>query len=377
MSSYQYYDFYSIDRPLSKQEIKTISGYSSRVEPTARRATFEYSYSDFRYNEEDVLNDHFDMMLYVSSWGQRRVMMKIPTDLIPFKTLQLYDIDASDEYTQELAITRRGKNVLIDFNASQDEGEWIEGQGLLDQMLQLRAQILKGDYRVLYIAWLHLIFQAPDVEESLLELPPVPANLARQDHTLDSFIDFWDIDRDLIQAAAEESESEESISDEQLKAQLQHLPTSEKDDYLILLLADEARAKHALHKRLSELVQGPKDEDEDLRRSLEEIQEAVARQRQLRIKKEQEVSARALTKRMDKISAKQASTWLEIEQSAELKTAKGYERAVDLLKDLKDYAQYAGKMDSFEIGLDRIIERYGKSVALRNRLKKKELWPSD
>ena len=130
MSSYQYYDFYAIDRPLSKEEIDTISTYSSRVEPTSRRATFVYNYSDFRYEEEEVLNDFFDMMLYIANWGTRRLMMKFPADLVPYKKLQAFDIDVGYDFAQEIRVKKRESNVLIDMHFSTDDrGGWVDGEG--------------------------------------------------------------------------------------------------------------------------------------------------------------------------------------------------------------------------------------------------------
>ncbi|MEM6765423.1 MAG: hypothetical protein AAF655_10870 [Bacteroidota bacterium] len=78
MSEYQYYDFYAIDKPLTQEQIAVISTFSSRTHPTPRRATFEYNYGDFSYNQEEVVSTYFDMMLAI--WTTRYIycVQKVP-----------------------------------------------------------------------------------------------------------------------------------------------------------------------------------------------------------------------------------------------------------------------------------------------------------
>jgi hypothetical protein len=82
MGEYQLHDFYSEDRVLGPEELDSIRSYSSRVEPTNRRASFVYHYGDFRYNPVNVLEKHFDIYLYVANWGTRQLMMKFPKELV-------------------------------------------------------------------------------------------------------------------------------------------------------------------------------------------------------------------------------------------------------------------------------------------------------
>jgi hypothetical protein len=48
MSEYQYYEFQTIDRPLTTEQQTAIRKLSSRVQLSASRAAFNYSYSGFR-----------------------------------------------------------------------------------------------------------------------------------------------------------------------------------------------------------------------------------------------------------------------------------------------------------------------------------------
>lgn len=66
----------------------------------------------------------------------------------------------------------------IELNEEDGDGEWIEGEGLLPGIMQVRSDILRGDYRVLYLAWLMIAEYELEVleEDEDLGEPPVPPN---------------------------------------------------------------------------------------------------------------------------------------------------------------------------------------------------------
>ena len=55
MSEYQYYEFQTIDRPLTTAEQAEIKKLSSRVQLTPTQAIFLYNYGDFRGDAKKVL----------------------------------------------------------------------------------------------------------------------------------------------------------------------------------------------------------------------------------------------------------------------------------------------------------------------------------
>jgi hypothetical protein len=61
----------------------------------------------------------------------------------------------------------------------------------------LRDDILRGDYRVLYLAWLKTL-EMEDVLGSVTE-PPVPSGLGKLTPALRRFVEFFEIDETLIQ----------------------------------------------------------------------------------------------------------------------------------------------------------------------------------
>ncbi|MEI6777665.1 MAG: hypothetical protein WCK70_12270 [Chloroflexales bacterium] len=55
MSEYQYYEFQTIDRPLTAEQQAEMRRLSSRVELSASCATFNYAYGSFRSDPLKVL----------------------------------------------------------------------------------------------------------------------------------------------------------------------------------------------------------------------------------------------------------------------------------------------------------------------------------
>lgn len=376
MSSYQLYDFYSIDRPLTNEELKEVSQLSSRVEPTARRATFLYHYSDFRHNELTVLEDYFDMMLYTANWGTWQLAIKVPADVVSIDDLRAYRFGG--EYDSHIDIVKKGDNIIIDlYKRVEEGGGWMEYEGTLDGMLGLREQILDGDYRSLYIAWLHLASQVEDFdgydsdddydedEDGVLTEPPVPDNLHKLGISLENFVEFWVIDEYLIEAAAKKSGSSIAKS-EDMEAHLAKLKAKEKDDILKLLLTNEAKAKQELKKRLRSFSDKPKANEQE-RRTLADIMDVRAKVHEKAAEKAEKAAKEAHRLKMEDIGKREAAMWKEVDYNASLKKSKGYDQAAELLKDLQDYALYANKFVEFQKQLGGVLEIH-KSVALRRRL---------
>lgn len=60
MSEYQYYEFQTLDRPLTESEQAFIKNLSSRVQLTPTQAVFTYSYGDFRGDPKKVNKTNAD-----------------------------------------------------------------------------------------------------------------------------------------------------------------------------------------------------------------------------------------------------------------------------------------------------------------------------
>ena len=67
-------------------------------------------------------------------------------------------------------------------------------------LIPLRADLLRGDQRCLYLGWL-CCAQNEELEENEIE-PPVPPGLKGLSGSLEAFAEFMGIDNDLLDVAA-------------------------------------------------------------------------------------------------------------------------------------------------------------------------------
>lgn len=240
MSEYQYYEFRAIDKPLTEAQKAKVSALSSRADVSSHSATFVYHYSDFRGDTEKLMTEYFDTMLYMANWGSRRLIFRIPCSLIDMKKVGAYCI--SEEIVHRK--TKDKKHVLLDFNFNdENQDDWAEGEGWLDDLIECRSELIQGDFRILYLAWLKAAERALQIEEidgDTLE-PPIPAGLGELSPALKTFVNFLGIDAAMIAVAAKKSVQQQEL---QLETWVEKLPVTEQHDFLVRLsknLADDAK----------------------------------------------------------------------------------------------------------------------------------------
>lgn len=248
MSEYQYYEFRAIDKPLTKQEQNKISQLSSRVRLNSRKAIFTYSYGDFPANEEKILADYFDALFYIANWGTVKLMFRFPVSLINIKELEEY------VYDDVVSINKNKDYLILNIEINDEESSyWIEeDNGYLDNLIELRQHILEGDYRVLYLAWLKGIesYYDPSLEET--KEPPVPNGLSQLSESLQTFVELFEVNENLIEVGAINS-SKITLKDDILVDNINKLSNAEKDDFLSRLLLEEPNLNLKLKQRLLEL----------------------------------------------------------------------------------------------------------------------------
>src|SRR5437016_24330 len=234
MSEYQYYEFQAIDRPLTNEQIRELRRYSSRAEITSTTFAVEYNWGDFKGNPTRWMEQYFDAFVHAANWGTRWFMLRIPSHLLNPEMISEYCVY---EY---FSFNTKGSNVILSFRSDEEDGKWVDGEGWLSSLVPLRADLMRGDHRCLYLAWLSSIQgqdyedddEADDVE------PPVPAGLRNLSGPMERFVDFLGIDFDVIAAAAEQSQSEQQLklSKEEITAGVRRLSLEEKDNLLVRVI---------------------------------------------------------------------------------------------------------------------------------------------
>lgn len=371
MSEYQYYEFQAIDRPLTHEEQEAVASLSSRVAPHPRRAVFTYHWSDFRGNAEKILARYYDAMLYVNSWNHTRLMFRFPRSAADMKGMQVYIHPLiADEF---ISLSTHDEYVVLDLNFYGEEGVYrlIEGEGWLDVMLPLRDDLLRGDYRALYLAWLKVL-QVEDLRDSVIE-PPVPMGLQTLTPALHRFVEFFEIDEGLVQAAALSSETasaaSETLAQAMTRAAIKMLPRDECDAFLLRLAQGELHLGLALKARLRELVpQLDTAAASTPRRTVGWLLGEAERQRELARQRRAEEAERRRIKRLKDLARREQPIWASIKPLIERRTGSAYAEAVEHLVELRELAEYQGRTVEFQQRVDQIRTQYPRYTALLRRM---------
>jgi len=379
MSEYQYYEFQAIDRPLTEKEIRELRSYSTRARITPTSFVNDYSWGNFRGDEDAWMEKYFDAFLYLANWGTRVLRLRLPSRLLDLETAHLY-------CSGERAFAREKSDKVILTFVSEDEqgGEWVDGEDSLSSIISVRAELARGDMRCLYLGWL-LCAQSGDLDDDDVE-PPVPPGLGQLSASLDSLVAFLRIDTDLLHVAARASQpmGDARQKQEEIRKWVGKFQADEKDNMLARLIAAEdlAPATELLSRFIRECDQeGQRTAEQTRRRSAGELlrsaEELTEERRLLAAKKATEEKARRereaailRAKHLNEIAGREPGLWNEVENLISTKQPKSYDSAVKLLVDLRDLAARKGKADEFRARLDAICVAQARKPSFIERLRK-------
>jgi hypothetical protein len=363
MSEYQYYEFQAIDRPLTTEEQAEIDKLSSRAKVAPNQAVFVYNYGDFRGSAEAVLTKYFDAMLYMANWGTWQLMFRFPKSLVNLKLFKLYNLP------DVITITSTTNHVVLDITITEEDGMsgWAEGEGWLPKLLPLREDLMAGDLRLLYLVWLQV---APNLEEDAIE-PPIPPNLDKLSKPLKSYIDWIELDPDLVDAAAQASSSHQS-EDVKLEKWLPALTESERQKFLLKLVKREPQVGLQLINRLKELAgvgksAAPLTPGSRYFSEIQSIADNVSEQREQRDKKAAKAKR---TKQLEALALNEDQTWQRVLDLIAIKQSQPYDEATALLQDLCDLAKSQGRVAEFSQRFEKLKSSYSSRPALMTRFKK-------
>jgi hypothetical protein len=226
VSEYQCYEFVALDRPLTPAEMAELRSVFTRAQITPTRFFNEYQWGDLKANPAELLARYFDMHVYFANWGSRRLMVRLP--------LQVVDLDDLRACVPggPVTLTVTEHHVVLDLwsETEEPEEEWFEDGQLLASLTPLRTELLRGDRRVPYLAWL-LAVQAGELDPDTPE-PRVPHGLDAPSASLVGLTGFLRVDPDLLAAAAEAG-VEDAGEMERFRNWVERLPAQEQQRWLL------------------------------------------------------------------------------------------------------------------------------------------------
>jgi hypothetical protein len=316
MSEYQYYEWQTLDRPLTPEERSVVNALSSHIDVTSTRAQVDYSWGNFKHDPIHVLVGFFDAFLYSSNWGERHLAFRFPTGLLDEAALQPY------LWAESIELTRFADHVVLEIICNDEEGdEWI------------------------------------DDEESLTT-------------SLSALIEFFGLDPFLVEAAAQSSETHTVEPAMALSTLIERLTRAECNDYLQRLASDEALLSLKLNRRLRELGgQTVAPAAAAPSRTLLQLKEAAAALDRADSERQRVEAAARRKQELQDFAAKAPHAWIEIDKMMEKKSGSAYDAAVALLVNLRDLAVMQNNLSAFTKQLARVQAQYSGRRAFMERLR--------
>ena len=370
MSEYQYYEFLAIDRRLTANDQAELRSLSSRAEVTVSRAVYTYSYSDFPADPRVVLEKYFDALLYITNWGTRLLIFKFPRELF-------IEDDVSEFVNNEqigFGLSEDGKHAFLELDFSEDGYEgWVDEDDYnLADYAEVRNEILKGDYRSLYIAWLATIqgYEIMSDDEDDFG-PPVPAGLKSLTLAQIKFQEFLESDQDLLEAASQNSRPPDlkRYSDTSIAL----MADEEKDAFLKRLSGNETHLSVKLNRRLAELAGSSSESATTQSSSIAELLRTAKQIEVARLEKEQKERLAEKIKALKSLSLRRDDEWKEVIELIEKKHGTAYGQAVKKLVALKELAEFENRQDEFLRKMSQLMSQYSNRPALMNRFHKANL----
>ena len=382
MSEYQYYEFLAIDRPLSAQEMAELRALSTRAQITTVSFVNEYHWGDFKGDPDTLMERYFDAHVYLANWGQCRFSLRLPRDVLDFKIAAAY----GTEYA--LVIRDAGEHWVIDWglNESEDYGRFGEddGHGWMARLTPLREELLRGDWRGLYIGWLAAV-TAGEAEDDQLE-PPVPAGLKQFTPAQLALATFLAVDFDLLTGAAMASAdaAADTTAPGEMETWLDTVPPDEARDVLRRLLAGQGQqAERALKARFAtwQREQRPPAATGAARRTVAELQRLADEVGQIRQRQEAEARTRADAERRKQREADLATlardfdrAWAVADEQATRGVAAAYDEVRRAVIDLAEAYERHATREQFEQALRRFMAPHVRRTTLVKRLADAGFW---
>ncbi|MEM5549145.1 hypothetical protein WNY63_00155 [Pseudoalteromonas neustonica] len=361
MSEFQLYQFQAIDAPLTHQQKQYMHDLSSRAQVSAYSAQYQYHYSDFPEDINTVLLYGFDLALYQANWGAVQLLIRLPTGLVDVDKLRVFCI------TDLISVYEEPDSIVLDISFDDEEGgRWIEAQGELAEIAGIRAMLLNGDYRPLYLAWLKAVQWQNESDVAVASMI-IPAGFNSLEPSLQALAGLFELERDLITAVAKYSPE---LSDAPKLMALGSLSAQECTDWLQRLLDAEPLLVEKLTQRLT------LNTDEVASSDLVTVSTLLKQAEQI---KSQRLAAIAEAKQQERLAyltsliPKQTQLWQTVLELIEQKQAKPYDQAIMILVDLSELAQMQHHSAEFKVKTNELLARYSNRSALKSRFKSAQL----
>jgi hypothetical protein len=337
MSEYQLIAFRAIDGPVSEKNLEYMRRQSSRAEITPWSFDNEYHYGDFRGDAFEMLRRGYDLHLHYANFGIRKLLIRLPNGLPDSNAAKPYLAEDQLRFVQDKK-GPGGTLAIEPFLQPGDVEELWEFDHILERLVRLRAEILDGDLRPLYLAHLAIACDGEHDPEETKEAP-VPAGLKELSDAQCALTELYGLSASLIAAAAQASPTlpPRIESRNQYAEWLQGQPERTKDLWLAQWMADP-------HSNVNReiLAEFRKSRSATLWPSIRRdrtIAELKTKAEEIQHEADQKAAAKAATQRAKKLAGMATDptrTLRETEELAARRNGEAYRQIATLLAELRE-----------------------------------------
>jgi len=384
MSEYQYYEFLSIDRPLTADEMAELRALSTRATITPVSFANEYNWGDFKGNPGKLMQRYFDAHVYVANWMTAIFMVRLPIEALTQETAKA----VAAPYLLDIKPTKTHWIITWSLEESEnyDRFGMEDGRGWMARLAPVRNELLRGDFRSLYIGWLAAV--AGEMMDDDETEPLSVSGLANLTAAQQALIEFLEVDPDLLAGAGMGSPSapKAEISPKEMDEWIDALPREETNSILKQLLEGKRQqAERFIRNRFAAWRRGLQSGDTDApRRTVGELRQNAEKARIIRVekrrrdRKQQEIKRREKHKAyLKNLSSDFPKAWASVKEPVERGSGRGYDEACRILVDIAEaYDQFATKKQ-FQKELKKFMAGHTRRKALIQRMVKAGIWKEE
>ncbi|MGO8676780.1 MAG: hypothetical protein ACLQVX_13030 [Limisphaerales bacterium] len=333
-----------------------------------------YSFGDF-HGSVDTLLKYYDAHFYIANWGTVCLGLAFPKGAVAREAIRPY-LRGGERSEDTLTFKEIGERCIVRWERNEEGGwGWTEGEGLIDQLLGVREELMRGDYRALFLGWLAGFDpdEWQDPEHGAIVMPPIPEGLNQLSPALEALIKQFPVDRDALAVAGALSQA--SAPDRiPIAAVLEGLSVSEMRSLLARVAEGGGAGVTAeLNRMTYPRAQIPAGqamkcvdfaaktiETREGRQKKEAEAAAAKRQRKAELRKQHLAS---ILQRADTL-------WSGLDPIMDRKIASAYDQAAAQLQELRDAYAQAGDIDAFQQKLAGFRRRYSNRPAMLRRIER-------
>lgn len=337
MSEFQYIGFRAAEKPVGEKDLAYMHQQSTRAEVTPWAFDNEYHYGDFRGDALNMLRRGYDIHLHYANFGVRKLLIRFPHNLIEAPGARPYFAEDAMQFLKD----KPGPGGILSISPYQEPGDLEELWNLselLDRLVPLRAEILEGDLRPLYLGHLAMMSDGEHDPEETTE-GPVPAGLGKLTAAQRALAELFGLSDALIAAAAAANPAQ-PVQTDLRKAQrdwLQSVPQATRDAWLLEWLADahaSVRSEMLAEFRKSRSAVTWPTVQRD--RTIAELKTAANNIHTKAVRQAAEKATRERAKRLADMAADPTPTLRETERLVKVRSRDSYIEIARLLKELRE-----------------------------------------